>query len=773
MAPLSIFLENGLVVTGQNASGDNGPVGLAPSAWPMLGQNPRHTSLSGYNTNSIPGEIKWEYPLNSSGYGPWDSAVIGADGTIYIGFRNYLYAFSPFGNLKWRFNATNDITSTPAINAKGDIIFATMGSSIKGSLIYSVNSRGNLVWTYDSGTYSESSPAIGTDGTIYIGTYDNNLIAINPDGTLKWSIHIKHGMWVSPAIGLDGTIYMSSLAEINPGGMPTEPKSYLVALKPDGTEKWRYSYLEHDLLHTPSIGSDDSIFLFDNTTHLLSITSNGKERWIIDLNEKIIGAGPQDIPAIGPDGKVYVMTSSALYAIDTTGKVKWKFDIGQYATNPSISSDGIIYFGRRDGHIKAVTSQGNELWDIKSNDSFDAQLTIGPDSTIYIGGSHMYAIGKPMNMNGPTRISTKDITRTRVKHYYIVDYDTTHFNETRDVLRWALSTNASWLKIGKVDGVLEGTPTEGNIGNFWVNISVSNSTTVLDYHNFTLEVLKENHPPRNVTITSPKDGFSYSIDDAKNLSLEGSATDDDIGDVLNYTWYDNGEPLAYSRSMRFPFEPGTHQITLEVSDGELSSQTSITFKVVNPPRDDRQSAGGRTPLVAIIGISVMTIVILGFVAGSEAGKYGLVLSLAPLYSKTRKEAILDNFTRGMIYQYVWSNPGTYFNAIKKTLNLNNGTVIFHLDKLESECFIRSQRDGLKRRFYPMDTKAPAIPSIYEQILSTVRLNPGLSQRALSKALNLSPSTVNDYVHKMEAVGQLKLVKMGNVTKCYLGDEPNP
>ena len=31
-------------------------------------------------------------------------------------------------------------------------------------------------------------PAIGSDGTIYVGSWDNNLYAINPDGgSKKWS----------------------------------------------------------------------------------------------------------------------------------------------------------------------------------------------------------------------------------------------------------------------------------------------------------------------------------------------------------------------------------------------------------------------------------------------------------------------------------------------------------------------------------------------------------------------------------------------------------
>jgi len=60
-----------------------------------------------------------------------------------------------------------------------------------------------------------SSPAISTEGTIYVGVniYDGggDIIAVNPDGTEKWRKRIAT-YWVdsSPCIGEDGTVYIGS-----------------------------------------------------------------------------------------------------------------------------------------------------------------------------------------------------------------------------------------------------------------------------------------------------------------------------------------------------------------------------------------------------------------------------------------------------------------------------------------------------------------------------------------------------------------------------------
>ncbi|MEF8836175.1 MAG: PQQ-binding-like beta-propeller repeat protein, partial [Candidatus Thermoplasmatota archaeon] len=65
---------------------------------------------------------------------------------------------------------------------------------------------GTEEWNFTTGNSVYSSPAIDSDGTIYVGSYDNNLYALNPDGTEKWSFSTGGSVYSSPAIGSDGTI---------------------------------------------------------------------------------------------------------------------------------------------------------------------------------------------------------------------------------------------------------------------------------------------------------------------------------------------------------------------------------------------------------------------------------------------------------------------------------------------------------------------------------------------------------------------------------------
>lgn len=69
---------------------------------------------------------------------------------------------------------------------------------------------GTKKWEFMAGAEISSSPAIGTDGTIYVGSWNNNLYAINPDGTKNWQFPTLGRIESSPTIALDGTIYIGS-----------------------------------------------------------------------------------------------------------------------------------------------------------------------------------------------------------------------------------------------------------------------------------------------------------------------------------------------------------------------------------------------------------------------------------------------------------------------------------------------------------------------------------------------------------------------------------
>ncbi len=64
-------------------------------------------------------------------------------------------------------------------------------------------------------------------------------------------------------------------------------------------------------------------------------------------------------------------------------------------------------------------------------------------------------------------------------------------------------------------------------------------------------------------------------------------------------------------------------------------------------------------------------------------------------------ATLDaNDKRQTIFQYIQSNPGSHFNAIKKALGLKTGVLQYHLNVLLEKGMVKSQNEGNRKQFFP-------------------------------------------------------------------------
>ena len=150
--------------------------------------------------------------------------------------------------------------------------------------------------------------------------------------------------------------------------------------------------------------------------------------------------------------------------------------------------------------------------------------------------------------------------------------------------------------------------------------------------------------------------------------------------------------------------------------------------------------------VSIVSICVIIIAALVITSLSEATKYSIMaFILVPLYTRLKKEEMLDNYTRGEIRGYIVANPGAHYSRIKRDLSLNNGTLIYHLSTLEREGFIYSHRDDYYRRFYPRGRKprpGANLTTVQETIIETLLDNPGLGAEDLALRLNKSRKVTN-------------------------------
>ncbi len=189
------------------------------------------------------------------------------------------------------------------------------------------------------------------------------------------------------------------------------------------------------------------------------------------------------------------------------------------------------------------------------------------------------------------------------------------------------------------------------------------------------------------------------------------------------------------------------------------------------PKDDEP-----TDIIPFIIAGIIIAIIVasaGFIGGTEVGKYKFYsLILVPLYSKLNRDEVLDHFMRGQIFGYIKANPGEHYNAIKESLELNNGTLSHHLKILEKEEYIYSKRDKFYTRFYPKGMKisvvdAAQLNKIQKIIVNKVRERPGLTQHEIITILGASQQVVSYNLTKLTRENVLRIAKQGREKRYYI------
>ena len=79
----------------------------------------------------------------------------------------------------------------------------------------------------------------------------------------------------------------------------------------------------------------------------------------------------------------------------------------------------------------------------------------------------------------------------------------------------------------------------------------------------------------------------------------------------------------------------------------------------------------------------------------------------------------------------------------------SGALRHHLTTLERERYIKSIRDGKRRRFYLNGKKVSPLSATQQQILSHIRENPKVSQAEIAALMGVSRQNINYHLKKME------------------------
>lgn len=201
------------------------------------------------------------------------------------------------------------------------------------------------LWSFKCEDEIRGTPTI-SQGILYIGSYDNNLYALNAaDGKFQWKYPTDGGVVSRPVVA-DGNIYFGS----------EDRRMHVVSVR-SGKVVWTY-YTSGPIRSSPRI-AEGHIFIGSDDTNLHAVNLNtGRMVWRFET------AGAIRSTPFVQDELVYVGSESGdLYAIDFRGELRWRFHAKRAITSSAVGTEQVLFFTSVDSTLYALDPRnGWVLW---------------------------------------------------------------------------------------------------------------------------------------------------------------------------------------------------------------------------------------------------------------------------------------------------------------------------------------------------------------------------------------------------------------------------
>jgi len=255
-----------------------------------------------------------------------------------------------------------------------------------------INSGGiKPLWSFKCEDEVRGTPTL-FQGTIYIGSYDNNLYALNAaDGKFQWKYPTDGGVVSRPTI-VEGNIFFGS-----------EDKRLHVVSARSGKVVWTY-YTNGPIRSSPRI-AEGHIFIGSDDRYLHAVNLNtGRMVWRFETADVV-----RSTPFVMNDLVYAGCESGDYYAVDFRGELKWRFHAKRSITSSTVGTEQALYFSSMDGTLYALDPRnGWVLWRFRLGKPSISTPCIA-DDLVFVGASDgfIYAVETK---------SSKEVWRFRTDH---------------------------------------------------------------------------------------------------------------------------------------------------------------------------------------------------------------------------------------------------------------------------------------------------------------------------------------------------------------------
>ena len=247
------------------------------------------------------------------------------------------------------------------------------------------------LWSFKCEDEIRGTPMI-SQGLLYIGSYDNNLYALNAaDGKFQWKYPTEGGVVTRPLF-YDGNIYFGS-----------EDKRLHVVSARAGKVVWTY-YANGPIRSSPSI-AEGHIFFGADDQYIHAVNLNtGRMAWKFETADVV-----RSTPFVNRELVYAGCESGDYYAVDFRGGLKWRFHAKRGITSSTVGTEQALFFSSMDSTLYALDPRnGWVLWRFRLGKASISTPCIVEDF-IFVGSSDGFIYGVDTK-------SAKEVWRFRTEH---------------------------------------------------------------------------------------------------------------------------------------------------------------------------------------------------------------------------------------------------------------------------------------------------------------------------------------------------------------------
>jgi outer membrane protein assembly factor BamB/tRNA A-37 threonylcarbamoyl transferase component Bud32 len=232
------------------------------------------------------------------------------------------------------------------------------------------------LWSFKCEDEIRSTPFVAGD-RVFVGSYDNNLYAIDVEsGAFLWKYATKGGIASSPTV-FEGRVYFGS----------QDAKLYSIQAD-NGQLVW--SFRTQGAIYASARGQFGHVFVGSDDHRFYAINAqSGRPAWQVD-----IGARVRSSACIGDELVYFGSEDGVVHALAMDGNAKWRFLAKRAVTSTPVLAEGLLVVGSQDWSVYAIDANtGWSAWRFRTRKPVISTPAVA-GNIVYVGSADgsLYAI---------------------------------------------------------------------------------------------------------------------------------------------------------------------------------------------------------------------------------------------------------------------------------------------------------------------------------------------------------------------------------------------